>query len=186
MMSAEEMLKMQGIPEHMIDARKDHPALIGRWEQIVHYVSNPTKNLLMTGGCGNGKTFAAVAIAKWFAIKKSRVSRIANSESLYAEWREASLRGSPKELAEKFQQTPLLILDDLGQGEITDTYARWLYSVINSRYENKRPTVVTTNLTSEQFRAIFGNAMLSRLSDGEVWKFEGEDNRVKNVDVKTF
>ena len=41
----------------------------------------------------------------------------------------------------------LLIIDDLGKEKATEWTSQTIYSIINARYENERPIVITTNYT---------------------------------------
>jgi DNA replication protein DnaC len=59
------------------------------------------------------------------------------------------------------RNTPVLILDDLGTQNTTPWAAEKLYQILNSRYVEKRPTVVTTNLDLEDLDP----RLRSRLSD---------------------
>ena len=157
---------------------KNHPALTGRWNEIAEYINSPKENILMSGTCGNGKTLTAICIMAGYTARRGRGARYYNAETLYPAWFWESRNGSPGDLARRVSDAPLLIVDDIGQGEITDPFKRWIYSIINKRWEWERPTVITTNLSSSDFRDLFGDALLSRVSSGKIWKFEGRDHRI--------
>lgn len=157
---------------------ENHPAISHRWLEIVDYVKAPQGNIFMSGSCGNGKTLTAVAIFAFYISKYGAGARFFNTESLYPTWLNESRHGFPGDLALRLSRSPLLVLDDLGQGDISDSFKRWLYSIINRRWEFEQPIVCTTNLASPEFREVFGDAILSRLMDGRVWKFEGRDHRI--------
>lgn len=178
-------LAVQGVPffQHDVDFEK-HPATHARLEQIKKFAKEPKGTITMAGPCGNGKTLSAIAIFAYHFLTHGIGARFLNSETLYQLWREESIKGHVSYLVEKISTCPLLILDDLGQGEISDSYKRFIYSVINMRWGLGKAMVITTNLVGREFRAIFGDAILSRISDGEIWKFNGKDHRIPKAETK--
>jgi hypothetical protein len=59
----------------------------------------------------------------------------------------------------------LLVLDDVGTEHSPSGYAaKRICSVLEHREGNRRPTIVTTNLTAEQFKAAYGERLASRLN----------------------
>ena len=59
----------------------------------------------------------------------------------------------------------LLVLDDVGTEYSPRGYAaNRICSVLEHREGNRRPTIVTTNLTAEQFKAAYGERLASRLN----------------------
>lgn len=158
-----------------------HPAIAPRWCDVDAYCRNPIGNIVMSGPPGNGKTCTAIAIFAYFTHLRGRGAFFYNAEALYSIWREKSRDGDLNNLQRSLAQSPLLVLDDMGQGEITDAYKRWVYSLVNTRWEFERPTVITTNLNAAQFDAAFGDALFSRIASGKVWRFEGQDMRLNGA-----
>lgn len=83
---------------------------------------------------------------------------------------------------------PLLILDDVGKEKRSDPkfVQRILFSVIDGRYKNLRPIVMTTNLTDAQLKVYMGagsdEASFDRLwemSSGKFTVLKGESYRRK-------
>jgi hypothetical protein len=59
----------------------------------------------------------------------------------------------------------LLVLDDVGTEHSPSGYAaKRICSVLEHREGNRRPTILTTNLTAEQFKAAYGERIASRLN----------------------
>jgi len=179
------ILAEQDIPPDYINCDfKNHPLVNPKWNDICDFGISPKGNIFITGSCGNGKTLTAVCIMAAFTCRYGRGARFYNMEALYQQWLHESRDGHPGGFAQRLQDSPLLIIDDMGQGQISDSFIRWLYSVIDKRWMWKRPVVVTTNRDSEDFRKIFGEALLSRLCDGKIWQFKGKDERLKNAQVE--
>jgi DNA replication protein DnaC len=60
----------------------------------------------------------------------------------------------------------LLVLDDLGREKSTDWVLERLYVLVNERYNERRPTVVTTNYTPNELVDRGYEAIVSRLLAG--------------------
>lgn len=135
------------------------------FNQANHYARNLNGWLLLQGGYGCGKTHLAAAIANYAVemgvptlfltvpdlldmLRFSYDSQDTTFESRFNEIRNASL----------------LILDDFGTQNATGWAQEKLFQVINYRYINKLPLVITTNLSLDDIDARFR----SRLSDREL------------------
>lgn len=174
-----EILKQHDIaPRYTRRSFAEHPATKDRWKEITEWVMDPQGNVVMFGSCGNGKTHTAIAILAAYSHRYGIGARFFNAETLFPQWLAASKEGQAGDFSRRLSDAPLLILDDLGQGDISEGFKRFVYGVINRRWEWERPTVITTNRSSKEFRDIFGDQILSRIMDGKVWQFDGEDNRV--------
>lgn len=104
------------------------------------------KGLLLYGPVGTGKSVAAACIAnavlaKGYRPKMTNISTVAD-ELWAAEDKAAYLRHLAK--------YDLLILDDLGTERKTEYMQEMAYKVINARYAEGGPVIVTTNLTKEE------------------------------------
>jgi DNA replication protein DnaC len=77
---------------------------------------------------------------------------------------------------------PLLVLDDLGSERVTDWVREQIFLIINSRYEEMLPTVVTTNDTLEELEKHVGQRIISRLMETcQGLILDGEDFRKEAV-----
>ena len=48
-----------------------------------------------------------------------------------------------------YKSADLLIIDDLGKEQCSDWSMSILYSILNDRYEDMKPTIITTNYSAE-------------------------------------
>lgn len=72
----------------------------------------------------------------------------------------------------------LLVLDDLGREKSTDWVLERLYVLVNERYNQQRPTIVTTNYTPDALADRGYEAIVSRLIAGaELVRLTGSDFR---------
>lgn len=62
-----------------------------------------------------------------------------------------------------------LVIDDLGSEfmDASGSYLTTLTEVITDRYDNLRPTLLTTNLDGPAFRARYGDRIADRVSEGQ-------------------
>lgn len=103
--------------------------------------------LLLWGGVGSGKTFAAACIAG-FAEEQGVSTRVTSLPRING----ASLE-ERREFLDKLSACGLLVLDDLGTERDTATANETTFQVVNTRYESKKPMIITTNLTPEQLHS---------------------------------
>lgn len=73
----------------------------------------------------------------------------------------------------------LVVLDDLGREKVSDWTGETVYALVNARYENRLPTLVTSNLTPSELAASTYWPAVSRLAeDGALVKLDGRDRRL--------
>lgn len=155
-------------------------------QKINAYANNPTGFFLLSGHNGCGKSFIAEALYYTKTSFKlpaynSDWAIFVNQSDLNQEWKEKD-REWPVYLLNKYKNTELLVLDDLGTRMPSDAFLDFLYSIIEYRWRNrdKLGTIITTNKNATQFRDIFGDAITSRVCSGFIYRLEGNDRRVSN------
>lgn len=124
--------------------------------------------LIICGTWGCGKTRLACSIGHELIERGHRVLFIRSDaflKSLRACYE--NKEASESAIITKVQTAPLLILDDLGNDDVSDSSRPWangrLLSVIDYRDNHKLPMVVTTNYSPKELINIIGGASVSRL-----------------------
>jgi len=123
--------------------------------------------LRFTGDIGTGKTTLAMLVSK-AALEAGRSVAIYSVPRLLTTIRTTfndDSAHSHAELLDKLAAVDLLHLDDLGAENSTPWVLEELYSIVNTRYEEKRSMVVTTNLEDEALAAQIGQRTVSRLAE---------------------
>lgn len=124
-------------------------------------------SLLLYGESGQGKTQAAVLIAKE-ALKRGYTVAVENLGQLTALVMDA-IRGVGEDsmgaTVRRLQQVDLLCLDDLGagEGESLGLERRLAYLVLEGRQKMQKPTIATTNLDLHELGAMLGARTVQRL-----------------------
>ncbi len=135
------------------------------FNQANHYARNLNGWLLLQGGYGCGKTHLAAAIAN-FAVEMGVPTLFLTVPDLLDMLR-FSFDSEDTTFESRFNEirnASLLILDDFGTQNATGWAQEKLFQIINYRYINKLPLVITTNLSLDDVEARFR----SRLSDREL------------------
>ncbi len=121
--------------------------------------------LLLQGGFGCGKTHLAAAVAN-FTVSLGVPTLFITVPDLLDALRFAydNPESTFEQRFEEIRTAPLLIMDDFGTQNATSWAQEKLFQIINFRYINKLPLVVTTNLLLEQIEG----RIRSRLEDPEL------------------
>jgi len=116
-------------------------------ERAAAYISKPG-GLFLYGLYGSGKTYLAAAIAN-AVVAEGRSVVFYSFPQLLQDIRE-SFNSSEKnegDIIRRCQTANLFVLDDLGAEKQTDFTLDRLYLIIDHRYGNILPTIITSNLS---------------------------------------
>ena len=125
------------------------------------------ENIVFTGPTGTGKSGLASGILRQALIEGYR-GRFYNVQDLLDElYASLADRSTPK-LLKKLCRYDLLVLDELGYLTLTPEQMNCFFKLMKERYESKHPTIITTNLTFDDWYNILKpkdmvDAMLDRL-----------------------
>jgi len=109
------------------------------------------EGLYIEGTYGTGKTHLAAAIA--LQLIGCGVPVVCKtSGDLLADIKEAfdNSDATEYEILKAYKTVDLLIVDDLGKEQCTDWSVSTLYSILNDRYEDMKPTIITTNYNADE------------------------------------
>lgn len=148
------------------------------YEAAIAFADDPQGWLFLHGGCGVGKTHLAVAAAKEISEHNSNVI-FSVVPDLLDHLRAAFDPGAGVAYDERFyafRNAFLLVLDDLGTENTTPWAREKLFQIINHRYNERLPTIITSN----QDLTKLDERVVSRLLDRGLTKdveIDAEDYR---------
>ena len=128
------------------------PGVGDAFAAAVEFARDPRGWLVLYGGFGVGKTHLAAAIAHELAGRRTSVL-FQVVPALLNEIRATFSPNNPVQQHELFNailRANVLILDDLGEEHDTPWVREQLYLIFNHRYNQRMPTVVTTNRDIEK------------------------------------
>lgn len=138
------------------------------------------RGLWLMGDVGTGKTTLAMIVSKAAqeagrSVAIYSLPRLLNLIRAAIET-DAGMNGFLEELA----AVDLLHIDDLGAENTTAWVLEQLYSIVNTRYEDERAMIVTTNLRYDELIEQLGPRTVSRLVAicGDGLPLFGEDDRL--------
>ncbi len=120
-------------------------------------------NLLLTGGCGLGKTHLSLAIANEVLAKKYHVIYGSAQNLINEVNREAFDRSGSTIKIDSITSCDLLILDDLGTEFATPLSVSVVHNIINTRLLKGLSTVISTNLNMKEISDIYNDRITSRI-----------------------
>ena len=142
--------------------------------------SERSANLLFSGDTGLGKTFLSACIARTVADNGYSVM-YESAGHLFVNLERAKFSGdeSARKEADRYLACDLLIIDDLGTEMPGQFTTAALYSLMNDRLLAGKPTIMSTNLTVDEFEKRYNRQIASRLRGSfQRVPFVGEDIRV--------
>ena len=105
----------------------------------------PPKSLYFHGECGTGKTFLASLIAQEFILDGKRVE-FGDVPTLLDRIKQTfNTDKNAQDVVDRYCDCDLLVLDDIGAGQVTEWNIGILYQIINRRYNAGKPLIVTSN-----------------------------------------
>lgn len=161
------------IPARYRRALADHPQITAWADQIARAgrpgPSGPGiaegPSLLIAGPTGTGKTHQAYGAIRSLLIAGVRLRwKATTAADLYAELRPRPGHDGERELMD-LARCPLLIIDDLGAAKNSEWTEEITMRLINRRYNEMLPTLITTNLGMADLRAHIGDRVASRLTE---------------------
>lgn len=182
-------LQKMGVPAILLEAtlenwgKRSEQHQVHR-DKVAEFIRVKRGFLIMLGELGTGKSHLAVACLRhfkhgWF-VKQSELLR--HQRNTYND----KCAFDP---VEKAQNAGCLVLDEMGLSSGGKDEFMLLHDILDHRYGNQKPTILTGNLAYETLTTIIGERMADRLQEAHfaVLSFGGEShrNKVHNKYFKT-
>lgn len=147
-------------------------------------VARTGKSALFIGKPGTGKTHLSVGIAlramqdghtALFTTVIRAIRRIKDSWSRDSDENETSV-------IESFVFPDLLVFDEVGVQFGSETERLYLFDILNERYENRKPTILLSNLSIAEVKTFLGERAFDRLREdgGQAIIFDWDSHRGKS------
>lgn len=118
-------------------------------DEVLRWAYGP-KGLLLHGETGRGKTRCAWALICREAIEFNRAF-ICMDSMAGMEYAAHYGRGSDivYDWTRERARTPILLMDDVFKNKFTDSFESTVFTILDQRFQNLKPTIITCNDTGE-------------------------------------
>ena len=174
-------------PEDMIDpgtglsSRRLAQTALAEAHRFIEDFSQTHPNLFLYGSTGTGKTFLTNCIAKEL-LERSFSVLYFSSGQLFDRFSRHSFSSEKEDDDFRYHvfDCDLLIIDDLGTEMVNAFVSSQLFLLINERLMRRKSTVISTNLTPENFLNTYSERIFSRISSSyQILKLFGDDIRLR-------
>jgi DNA replication protein DnaC len=162
------------------------PGAADAFDAALRYARNPAGWLVFMGNYGCGKTHLAAAIAIYATRHLALKTLFTIVPDLLDHLRATYHPTSAVTYDERFEAVrtvPLLVLDDLGAESQTQWAQEKLFQIINHRYNEELPTVITSNVDLDRMDGRIRSRLLHTPLSRHVY-VEAADYRLRDVPVR--
>lgn len=185
----EKKFSERGIPKRYQNTKiDDYIADTDRKKEVLAFISNYIKNqkkvndegrsLLLYGNIGTGKTRLATSIVKgWEGVGRYITAR-EYTRLIRSTYSNAS-EETEQDVVDRFAGYSILVIDEIGRQFSTDSERHAIFDIINTRYNDMKPTVIVSNMNIEGVKDFLGEATLDRIKEnnGQAILFDWESFR---------
>lgn len=143
------------------------------------------ENLILTGSPGTGKTHLAIAVG-YEACKQGIEVKFHRVSDLVADLEKAWRAGKLIAFQNKYKNTQLIILDEMGYVPFSTEGAELFFQLISDWYEQKS-LIITSNLEFSQWNRIFSDSRLTAalvdrvIHHAHILNFTGDSFRITHA-----
>lgn len=149
--------------------------------------------IILTGKNGTGKTMLCCLILKEMIKNNPHENRGYDSDwRLYTEavkivrqikdtWVKKT---AEQDAIDKYVKPKVLVIDEIGMQYESNTEMQFLTEIINDRYNQKKQTILSGNVTVLEMQNILGDRVIDRFKEsGRVLVCDWESYRIKDVNI---
>ena len=169
----DQAMRVIGVPEKFLHADLTTCTDLTRTlvDRLVQWAADPSGFCVLTGGVGTGKTYAAIATMRRVCSACPR-----SPDQVYPDARFITEGRYLKGVRSGFNgghfclrhgnyagQPWLMVIDDLGRSCTSEWAKQEIIELIDTRYSNNLPTIVTTNHTLQALGSVVDGRVVDRL-----------------------
>ncbi len=168
-------------PDHYARMQQNYDTLY----RFAHeFTAGKCRNIALFGGTGLGKTHLSSAVAR-VVIERGYDVCYTTAVGMLADYeydRFKSGRDENGDVAARYTECDLLIIDDLGTEMVNQFTVSVLYSLINTRLNRGLSTILSTNLNQKELRERYWDRITSRIfGEYQPLLFVGTDIRAQKL-----
>lgn len=150
-----------------------------------NFSEDTARSYLLVGGTGLGKTHLSTAVAKTVIDRGFDVLYV-TSVGMIGDFETKRFgNGEGARDTSRYYDTQLLIIDDFGTEVVNQFTVSCMYDVINTRINNRKSTIINTNLSHKEMEQKYGERIASRLfGEYNPIRFTGIDVRRQKLTKK--
>lgn len=162
----------------------DIPQLVNAKNKAIKYLQNFERcektrynSIMFCGQVGAGKTHLGIAICSNLMDRSIAVSYMAYRNTITKIKQKLTNESDYERELIKYIQTRVLYIDDLLKGKITESDVNILYEIVNYRYMNNLPLIISTEKSINELLD-FDEAIASRIIEmcrGNIVQLLGEE-----------
>jgi len=145
----------------------NHPQWRGKFNGILEKLGNGSI-FILTGPRGTGKTQLAAAVGRYLAETKNQESSYTVLGELFTRIKGTFKSDSPdseESIVSSLSRSSLLVLDECHEITGTEWQGRILTLLIDSRYRERRDTIMITNQAQDAFLVSVGESITDRIAE---------------------
>ena len=126
-----------------------------------------SKNIIMLGKVGTGKTLLASSIIE--SLIEKHQCKIIKLIDMIRELKATFSKDSEAteiKIIKHYSEIPLLIIDEVGTQFGSDTEKLLMFDIIDGRYQEMKPTILISNLNIDGVKELIGERCVDRLREG--------------------
>lgn len=133
-------------------------------ERALAYAENPTKWLYISGQVGSGKTHLVLSIVNELLLKGKQVKFFQWGKHNLELKAKVTLQDEYQALMDVYENADVLVIDDFMK-DVTQADIKLMYSLLNTRYNNNRITLFTSEKQIEDITQKIDEAIGSRIEE---------------------